>query len=90
MQLNSKKFRDVSASIFSDGYTEIEQILKDDLYRNNLMASDYFRNYAYTNKYEFLAVLIENFIETPKDFKMNFPQLYSKVRQMLNYNFAGY
>jgi Mlc titration factor MtfA (ptsG expression regulator) len=90
LQLNSKKFRDVSASIFSDGYTEIEQILKDDLYRNNLVASDYFRNYAYTNKYEFLAVLIENFIETPKDFKMNFPQLYSKVRQMLNYNFAGY
>ena len=90
LQLNSKKFRDVSASIFSDGCTEIEQILKDDLYRNNLMASDYFRNYAYTNKYEFLAVLIENFIETPKDFKMNFPQLYSKVRQMLNYNFAGY
>lgn len=90
LQLNSKRFRDVSAAIFSDGYAEIETLLKDESYRSNLLQSDYFRSYAFSNKYEFLAVLIEHFIETPKDFKLQFPQLYGKVKQMLNYNFADY
>ena len=90
LQLNCKRFRDVSASIFSDGYVEIETMLKDENYRSNLMKSDYFRDYAFSNKYEFLAVLIENFVESPKEFKLNFPQLYGKVRQMLNYDYTGY
>lgn len=90
LQLNSRRFKDISASLFSDGYKVVEDILKDDNYRNNLMASEYFRDYAFTNKYEFLAVLIENFIETPLEFKSNFPKLYRSVKQMLNFNFAGY
>ncbi len=31
----------------------------------DLIGSKYFRAYAYTNQYEFFAVLLENFIETP-------------------------
>jgi len=43
-----------------------------------------------TNQYEFIAVIIENFIETPQEFKSQFPEVYSKVKQMLNFDFAGY
>jgi hypothetical protein len=46
--------------------------------------------YAFTNQFEFLAVVIESFIETPQEFKLQFPELYFKIRQMLNFNFAGY
>lgn len=91
IHLNSLKERDVSATIFSDSFKELSQLLssKENL-REELTASEYFRRYAYTNEFEFLAVAIENFIETPKDFKLQFPEVYAKVRQMLNFNVAGY
>jgi Mlc titration factor MtfA (ptsG expression regulator) len=54
------------------------------------MTSKYFRKYAFTNQFEFLAVAIENFIETPQDFRSEFPEIYGKVRQMLNFNISGY
>ncbi|MGC1204764.1 MAG: zinc-dependent peptidase [Flavobacteriaceae bacterium] len=91
IHLNSLKQRDVSATIFSDSFKELSQLLssKENL-REELMASEYFRRYAYTNQFEFLAVAIENFIETPKDFRLQFPEVYAKVKQMLNFNVAGY
>ena len=52
--------------------------------------SKYFRSYAYTNQYEFIAAVIESFIESPAEFRGQFPQVYDKVKQMLNFNFAGY
>ena len=48
------------------------------------------RAYAFENQFEFISVLIENFIETPLEFRTKFPKIYSKVKQMLNFNFAGY
>ncbi|SFZ93664.1 hypothetical protein SAMN05428642_103262 [Flaviramulus basaltis] len=91
IHINSMKERDVSSNIFSDSFRELSDLLsKNETLRNTLMASNYFRKYAFTNQFEFLAVAIENFIETPKDFKNEFPEVYSKIRQMLNFNFAGY
>lgn len=91
IHLNSIKERDISSTIFSDSFNELSQLLamEEDL-RNRLMASKYFRKYAFTNQFEFLAVAIENFIETPQDFKSEFPEIYGKVRQMLNFNISGY
>jgi len=91
IHLNSIKERDISSTIFSDSFNELSVLLssEEDL-RNRLMASKYFRNYAFTNQFEFLAVAIENFIETPNDFKSEFPEIYGKVRQMLNFNITGY
>jgi hypothetical protein len=54
------------------------------------MDSSYFRDYAFTNQFEFLAVIIENFIETPLEFKSHFPDLYAQVKQLLNFNFSKY
>jgi len=91
IHLNSIKERDISSTIFSDSFSELSKLLaeKEDL-RNRLIASKYFRQYAFTNQFEFLAVAIENFIETPQDFKSEFPEIYGKVRQMLNFNISEY
>ena len=91
IHINSVKERDVSSTIFSDSFKELSVLLTEkESLRNNLMASPYFRKYAYTNQFGFLAVAIENFIETPQEFKSQFPEVYNKVRQMLNFNIQGY
>ena len=91
IHINSIKERDISSTIFSDSFKELTQLLidKPEL-REKLVESDYFRKYAFTNQFEFLAVIMETFIETPKEFQSHFPEVYSKTKQMLNFNFAGY
>ncbi|MEN3325072.1 zinc-dependent peptidase [Mariniflexile soesokkakense] len=91
IHINSMKERDVSSTIFSDSFKELSSMLaSNETLRNKLMESDYFRKYAFTNQFEFLAVIIESFIETPQTFKAQFPYVYSKVKQMLNFTMAGY
>ncbi|WP_157841073.1 zinc-dependent peptidase [Neotamlana nanhaiensis] len=91
IQINSLKSRDVSSVIFTDSFSELSKLLNTNKrLKNNLMASNYFRKYAFTNQFEFLAVAIETFIETPKDFRNQFPEVYRKIKQMLNFNIAGY
>ncbi len=91
IHINSIKERDVSSTIFSDSFKELSEMLStNELLRTRLMESDYFRRYAFTNQFEFLAVIIENFIETPQTFKNQFPVVYIKVKQMLNFSVAGY
>lgn len=91
IHINSIKERDISATIFSDSFKELTELLidKPDL-REQLVQSDYFRKYAFTNQFEFLAVIMETFIETPQDFQTHFPEVYNKTKQMLNFNFVGY
>ena len=55
----------------------------------DLIGSKYFRAYAYTNQYEFFAVLLESFIETPLEFQARFPEFNNYMRQMLNFRFRG-
>lgn len=52
--------------------------------REKLLSSTYFREYAFENKYEFLAVLVEHYFETPDTFRTEFPVFYKKIRKMLN------
>ena len=91
IHLNSIIERDVSSTIFKDSFRELTDLLSNSKpMRDRLIASRYFREYAYTNQFEFLAVLVEYFFETPIEFKNQFPQVYGKVKQMLNFNFAKY
>ena len=91
IHMNSMKERDVSSTIFKDTFKELTDYLSDNKpLRDDLIASKYFREYAYTNHFEFLAVIIESFIETPTEFKSQFPRIYDLTKQMLNFNFAGY
>jgi len=91
IHLNAFGKRDISSKIFRDGFNKLASYLQDHKgVRDSLINSKYFRAYAYTNQFEFFAVLLENFIETPNDFKDKFPELYGYMKQMLNFNFAGY
>jgi len=91
IHLNASKSTDVSSLIFNQGFENLTAYLqKHKVIREKLIASKYFRAYAFTNHYEFFAVLLENFIETPEEFKSHFPELYRCMRQMLNFKFTGY
>ena len=91
IHLNAMRKKDISSVIFRQGFNELTHYLSNnENVRKELLATKYFRAYAYTNQYEFFAVLLENFIETPEEFRSNFPELYGYIKQMLNFNFAGY
>ncbi len=91
IHFNSLKNRDASLTIFADTFKELSAFLSEETeLRQRLLASGYIRDYAYTNAFEFVAVIIETFIETPAEFKAQFPSVYAKTKQMLNFNFEGY
>ncbi|MFY0630418.1 MAG: zinc-dependent peptidase [Flavobacteriaceae bacterium] len=91
LHVNSIKNRDVHSLVFRRGYRElINYIQENKAVKKELIASAYFREYAFENQYEFMAVLLENFIETPKEFKSKFPRIYRRIKKMLNFNFLDY
>jgi Mlc titration factor MtfA (ptsG expression regulator) len=76
----------ISALLFTRYYDKLKRFLKTNkAYRQNLVNSKYLRNYAFTNRFEFIAVLIEYFFETPKELKSEFPEIYTYVKKMLNF-----
>lgn len=79
------KSSDTSATIFAVTYNEIMEQVKYPPNYNKLISSDYFRIYAYTNEFEFIAVILEHFFETPSQFKQEFPMLFEKVKVMINF-----
>ncbi|WP_231928798.1 zinc-dependent peptidase [Formosa sp. Hel1_31_208] len=85
------RHRSTSAAIFLNAYVELTTMLdKNPKLKSKLIKSQFLREYAFTNQFEFLSVVIETFIESPDQFKSQFPQIYMKVKTMLNFNFAGY
>lgn len=56
--------------------------------RKDLLNSGFLREYAFKNQFEFVAVLLEHFFESPEELKQKFPSVYIKVKEMLNYNEA--
>lgn len=81
----------ISAIIFEHHYKKLKKLIQTNTtYRQNLIASKYLRNYAFTNNFEFIAVLIESFFETPQELKNQFPEMYSHVKKMLNFDFNDY
>lgn len=81
---HSMKGKDVSSSIFSDQYQKIIKSITQFENAEKLKNSDYFRIYAFANKFEFLAVALEHFFESPEQFEKEFPELYGEIRVMLN------
>lgn len=71
--------------IFMKQFETIDKMLQDDNYFNHLRNSDYFRQYAFVNRVEFISVILECFFETPQIFRQKFPELYSKVKKMISY-----
>lgn len=90
LQLGAKQSSDVDALRFERQFQKILRRLTDQDLKDKLDEVRYFRAYAFTNQFEFMAVLAEYFIESPKDFKTHFPQLYAYQKCLLNFDFAGY
>jgi Mlc titration factor MtfA (ptsG expression regulator) len=53
---------------------------------NSIKDSGFFREYAFTNSTEFISVVMEYFFEDPKGLKTKFPDLYQRLKTMLNYD----
>lgn len=85
LNFQALKSNDTSMVIFKDMYKEILEYIHNAENAKRFLESDYFRIYAYTNKFEFFAVILEHFFETPQQFKQEFPELYHKVELMINY-----
>ena len=86
LHFNSRKRRDNSAANFAGRFDRLVMEVNHPPNRERLMSSGYFRNYAYTNQHEFLAVVLEHFFETPSEFRRNFPELYLHISRMINLN----
>ena len=82
---HARKCQDSSAIIFTRMYKRITTDFDQIEVRKKLVDSNYFRIYGYTNQFEFLAVIIEHYFETPRQFKQEFPGLYRNVELMLNH-----
>ncbi|PCJ94540.1 MAG: hypothetical protein COA50_12335 [Flavobacteriaceae bacterium] len=72
---------------FRYGFRKIGKMLKDEDFIKKLDTSNYFRAYGKTNIHEFFSVLVESYVESPSEFKKEFPKLYRIVRNMLNFDF---
>ncbi|MDH7445137.1 zinc-dependent peptidase [Aquimarina sp. 2201CG14-23] len=83
----SLKSNNISSEIFHDTFLELEQHLSSVELRNKIIESKVLREYAFTDKFEFIAVLVEVFMESPEKLKKQFPDIYSYVSRMLNFRY---
>lgn len=84
---NSIKNNNISCEIFYDTFLLLEKYLGSSEVREKIVETKILREYAYTDKFEFIAVLVEVFMESPKELKEKFPQIYYYVVQMLNFRY---
>ncbi len=90
MQLEAKQGSDGDSGRFEKQFQNIlKQLAKPEI-KDKLIATRYFREYAFTNQYEFMAVMTEYFFESPQEFKKLFPELYGYTKKVLNFNFVNY
>ncbi|MCM5664429.1 zinc-dependent peptidase [Galbibacter mesophilus] len=81
----SKHYNDVSSILFAHGIKKIDDLLYTDVYIDKIRHTKYLRGYAFANKFEFFAVCLEHFIETPVEFKKEFPELFIIIKNMMNF-----
>ncbi len=70
------------AKQFIRRHKKILSFLEDKKEQKKLIDANYFREYAFENQFEFLAVITENYFETPNDFKDKLPELFGLVNNM--------
>lgn len=85
LHFQSEKSEHVSAILFEKMFRKIMKELEDPVTSEKIRSSGYFREYAFENQYEFLAVLLEHFFETPEVFRSHFPLLYDHLEKMINF-----
>jgi hypothetical protein len=85
LHFNCLKSNNPSAIIFYDEFNQVVKYFTDQNLNNELHEKGYFRLYAYENQFEFIAVILEHFFETPQIFKNEYPELYQNVSSMINF-----
>lgn len=85
MHFESKHSTDVDSARFHKYEQKILHHIMQPEVRERLDNTKYFREYAFTNEYEFLSVLTEYFFESPADFKSGFPVLFNYLKTALLY-----
>ncbi|MCG2418227.1 zinc-dependent peptidase [Aequorivita sp. F47161] len=90
MQLEAKTSRDLDSLRFSKHFQNILKQLTLQNVKDKIDKTAFFRAYAFSNQYEFMAVLAEYFFESPTEFKSQFPKIYDYTKKLLNFNFAQY
>lgn len=85
LHFHCMKSNDSSAAVFFDEFNKVTRYYTDAELNAELRSKGYFRLYAYQNQFEFLAVILEHFFETPKQFRKEHPELFVIVNNMLNF-----
>jgi len=67
---------------FIANFDKISHFLETKILRDRIIKANYFRDYAYENKYEFLSVITENYFETPGKFHTKLPELFLLVNKL--------
>ncbi|MCK0156246.1 zinc-dependent peptidase [Cellulophaga sp. F20128] len=70
---------------FRRGLLKMNALLGDEKFLERVQDTKYFREYGTTNVHEFFSVALENYVETPLDFKRLFPELFEVITRMLNF-----
>lgn len=70
------------AKWFIANFEEVLYFLENKTLLIHLKTDNYFRKYAFKNKYEFLAVITENYFETPEMFRKKFPKLFELMNRL--------
>jgi len=87
LTIHAEQSNDSGASIFSDGLDELVNYLSVEKNMTHIRNLGYIRAYAFTNSFEFIAVLLEYFFESPEVFKRILPEVYQIIIRMLNFKY---
>ncbi|EDM45160.1 hypothetical protein SCB49_03529 [unidentified eubacterium SCB49] len=90
MHLETRISKHIDGMRFKRHFHHIMARIADKDVRQKLDDKQFFRAYAFTNQFEFMAVITEYFFESPKDFKQHYPILYDHVNKALNMQIAGF
>lgn len=85
LQIGAKRSYDIDALRLERVFQRILRRLTNQEVKDKLDEVKYFRAYAFTNQYEFMAVMTEYFFESPLNFKEYFPELFYHTETLLNF-----
>ena len=84
--IHSLKSDKATSVLFNESLQNLFRVVSNPEVKQRLIESGFLRDYAYENQFEFVAVLLEYFFESPQEFKTKFPSIFLKVKYMINYN----
>ncbi len=85
MHFECERYTDVDAERYNKYYKKILRELMNPATRTKLDNTRFFRDYAFTNQYEFMAVLTEYYFESNVLFKQEFPVMFDYMTLALLY-----